>query len=424
MVQSELEIFLIPESISLPFQGFDFVVDAFDYGTGDGMPEVIEQPRPIPGQGFGDLGEVFDSGSERVCTPGLQECPCRGEIVLLPKEPELLLHGMDGEKRLVGLKQSIQSGFPIGFEVLIVAQQEESVPLEGLLSQSVQLPLLFSAQVFDGVIDESHDVVAVEDDIDVRQDFAHGTVVGTAHVHGDRFQPPALSGKLFQERGDVFLAFPLYRMKDSSALQIGDDRHVLVALPDAEFVNAEVADFVQRDGPVQKTQFGFVDLLDQIPAHSKVVGNPADSPEAEKVQSCEGKGADIPMFPYHEWQPWPPESGAIDTPETMEIKDQDTFLAPNGAHEEPAALLALHRGFAAAALGALDQCVGHLGTQNHRIRVVVSRGVADAFQPKSMVQYRCGHGLEPPSVVRLVSNNRVLPMSTSYFATPRYSFAG
>jgi hypothetical protein len=54
----------------------------------------------------------------------------------------------------------------------------------------------------------------------------------------------------------------------------------------------------------------------------------------------------------------------------------------------------------------------------------VSRGVADAFQPKSMVQYRSGHGLEPPSVVRLASNNRVLPMSTSYSATPRYSSAG
>ena len=35
MVQSELEIFLIPESVSLPFEGFDLVVDPFDHGAGD-----------------------------------------------------------------------------------------------------------------------------------------------------------------------------------------------------------------------------------------------------------------------------------------------------------------------------------------------------------------------------------------------------
>jgi hypothetical protein len=173
MVQSELKIFLIPESVSLPFEGFDFVVDHFDNGAGDMMPEVIEQSAPIPDQGFGHLGQVFDSGPECICTPSLEKCFCRGEILLFAKEPELFLHGMDGEERLVGLKQSIDPGLPVEFQVLIVAQQEESVPLEGLLSQSVQFPLLFSAQIFDGVIDESHDVVAVEDNIDVRKRRDH-----------------------------------------------------------------------------------------------------------------------------------------------------------------------------------------------------------------------------------------------------------
>lgn len=107
MVESELEVFLIPESISLPFEGFDFVVDAFDHGAGDGMPEVIEQPGPIPGQGFGDLGQVLDSGSECVCTPSLQECSGRSVIFLFPEELKLFLHRIDGDERLVGLEQSI-----------------------------------------------------------------------------------------------------------------------------------------------------------------------------------------------------------------------------------------------------------------------------------------------------------------------------
>jgi hypothetical protein len=423
MVQSEFKIFLIPESVSLPFDGFDFVVGPFDNGAGDRMPEVIEQPAPIPSQGLGDLGQVFDSGPERVCTPSLQECSCRGEIVLFPEEPELFLHGMNGEERLVGLKQSIEPGLPVRFEVLVVAQQEESVSFEGLLSQSIQFLLLFSTQLFDGVIDESHDVVAVEDNIDVRQNLAHRTVVGTAHVHGHRFKPPALSGELFQERGDVCLAFAFYRMKDSSALQIGNDRHVLMAFPDAELVNADVADFVEGNGPIEKAQFGFMDVFDQVPAHAKVVCDPADGPEAEKIQNREGKGTDISMFPHHEWQAWPPQSGTIGTSQAMKVKDQNTFLAPDGAHEKPSGLLALHGGFAATAFGTLDQSVGHLGSQNHRIGIVVSRFIADTLQSKSMVQYGCGHGLLSPPV-RLASNKWGSCHVHSLFSTLRYSSAG
>jgi len=62
MVQPELKIFVIPEAVSLSFEGLDFVVDAFDHGAGDWVLEVVEQAGPIPGEGFGDFGQVFDSG--------------------------------------------------------------------------------------------------------------------------------------------------------------------------------------------------------------------------------------------------------------------------------------------------------------------------------------------------------------------------
>ena len=77
MVQSELEIFLIPESVCLPFESFDLVVDPFDHGTGDRVLEVVEQAGAIGSQGLGDSGQVFDSGLEYVSTPGFQECSCR-----------------------------------------------------------------------------------------------------------------------------------------------------------------------------------------------------------------------------------------------------------------------------------------------------------------------------------------------------------
>jgi len=52
---------------------------------------------------------------------------------LFPEEPELLLHGMDGEKRLVDLKQSVESGLAVGCEIFIVAKQQETIPFKGLL---------------------------------------------------------------------------------------------------------------------------------------------------------------------------------------------------------------------------------------------------------------------------------------------------
>jgi hypothetical protein len=169
-----------------------------------------------------------------------------------------------------------------------------------------------------------------------------------------------------------------------------------MAFPDTELVNADVADLVKGDGPIENAQFGFMDLLDQVPANSKVVCNPANSPESEEIQNGEGKGADISVFSHHERQPWPPKSGTIDTSQAMKVKNEYAFFATNGAHEEPPGLLALHGGFAATALGALDQSVGHLATKNQCIRPVMCGHILDTLQPKRVVQYRCGHGFEPP----------------------------
>ena len=49
VVQSEFEIFLVPESMGLSFEGFDFVVDSLDHGAGDGVFEVVEQAGSVSG---------------------------------------------------------------------------------------------------------------------------------------------------------------------------------------------------------------------------------------------------------------------------------------------------------------------------------------------------------------------------------------
>ena len=301
------------------------------------------------------------------------------------------------------MKQSIESGLPVRSQVLIVARQEEPVPFEGPLPRRIKFPLLFSAQALDRLIHESQDGTTVKDDLDMRQDLAHGAEVCTAHVHGDDFTLPVLSGKLFEKGADLFLPFPFHRMKGPAGAQVGNDRPVLMPFPDAELINPKVAHLLKRDAPIEETQCGFMDVFDQVPAHSKATGNPAEGPEAERIQNREGKGTHLSMFSHHERRLGPSRRGTIRTPQTRMIKDRDTLLAPKGAHEKPPGLPPFLDGFAATPLGTPDQSVGHLGARNHRIGTVVSRGPANTLQPQSMVRYRRGHGLFSLPV-RWVSN--------------------
>jgi hypothetical protein len=55
VVQPEFEVFDVPESISLPFEGFDFVVEPLYGSAGDVVFEIVEQTRPLTGQSFGDF---------------------------------------------------------------------------------------------------------------------------------------------------------------------------------------------------------------------------------------------------------------------------------------------------------------------------------------------------------------------------------
>lgn len=146
---------------------------------------------------------------------------------------------MNDEERLLGLQQCVEASFAVRVEVLIVAKKQKAVSLESLFAQVVELPLLFSSQVLDGLIDEGHDVIPVKDDVHMGQHLERGVVVGTAHVHGDTLESFSFPGELLQEREDVFFALSLYGMKDSSCSKVRDHCHVLVPLPYAELVNSD-----------------------------------------------------------------------------------------------------------------------------------------------------------------------------------------
>jgi hypothetical protein len=331
---------------------------------------------------------------------------------------------VNDEEGLIGVQQGIEAGLAVRFEILVVAKKQKAVSFQRLFAQVVEFLLLISAQAFDGLVHEGHDVIPVKDNVHMGEGFTHRLVVGTAHVHGHSLEPLSFPGKLSEEWEDVLFALSLYGMKDSSCAKIGHHRHVLMPFSDAELVNSDVSDLAKGNFPVEYAQLRFMDLFDHVPAHSQVACDPANGAEVKKIENAKGEGAYIAMLAGYEWKLRPPELVTVHTLVPVEIKNQKALFAADGTHEEPSSLLPLEGGLAATTSGASNEIVGHLCPENHGVRAVVGRFVANTLQPKSVVQYRGGHGREPPFVVRVESNNRVLAMSISHFATPRYSFAG
>jgi len=105
MVESQFEIDHIPESVCLPFEGFDLVVCALDNRTGDRVFEVAEKPCFVAGQGLGHPAKGSDAALPGIFDPDIEKAPGTLQIPVLPKEPELLLHRMGDEKGMIGLKQ-------------------------------------------------------------------------------------------------------------------------------------------------------------------------------------------------------------------------------------------------------------------------------------------------------------------------------
>ncbi len=61
VVEAELKILRISESVSLPFESFYFVDQPLDGAAGDAMLEVVEKSCPIGPESFAHSFERLDS---------------------------------------------------------------------------------------------------------------------------------------------------------------------------------------------------------------------------------------------------------------------------------------------------------------------------------------------------------------------------
>ena len=392
MVESQLEIHHVPEAVRLPFEGLDFVVDSFDDAVGDVMFEVVENPGPVSSQSLGHSGKLFDPGLHGVFEPQIKEFLRTLRFCLLPKELQLLFHGMSDEEGLVCFKKRIEPGLPAGFKGTVVSEQQEATALERLLSQVVQFSLLLPADLIECLVHERYDVEAVKDNVHTGEALANGGEVTAAHVHGDGLKVSCFAGESFQKGTDVLLAFAFNSMEDSSALEIGNDGHVLMALAETELIDSDMPDLPQLDGSVKKGKPFFVDLFDHVPSHSEVLGDRLNRAELEKIQDRERKGANVAVFAVHEGKTLPPQTAAFPTFEPVKHEIEKTPLSPHGTHPEQAPLLPLESGSPGATLRTFHIPLGRPGAEEQAVSEEVHGFVPDTFHAESMVEYGRGHG--------------------------------
>jgi hypothetical protein len=192
-----------------------------------------------------------------------------------------------------------------------------------------------------------------------------------------------------------------------------------MALFEAELIDADGPHLIEGDFAIKKLQFLLMDVFDQVPTYSKILGNRSDRAKPKHVEHCKRKGANKAMCPVHKGKSRPPERRAHSALQPMDNELQNAPLASDGTHIKPPALLTLKARVPTAAQRTPYPLIVHLGAEDYPVSHEMGRFVLNTLQPKSMVKYRRGHGLVSSVIVRLASNkNGTLPCPFLFFNYP------
>ena len=71
MIQSQLEIGYLTESVGLPLECLDFVIDFLNQAARDAVKIVVQKPVAVI---VGDLFQLFDAGVFSINAPHIYEC--------------------------------------------------------------------------------------------------------------------------------------------------------------------------------------------------------------------------------------------------------------------------------------------------------------------------------------------------------------
>ena len=89
-------------------------------------------------------------------------------------------------------------------------------------------------------------MIAIKNDSHTGQVFSYSRAESGAHVHGNCLEVRGFSSQYFEKRNDILSGVALNGMQDATGLKVYEDAHIGTAFSDAELVNSQILEILQR----------------------------------------------------------------------------------------------------------------------------------------------------------------------------------
>lgn len=322
-VESEFEVFVVPEAVGLPFEDLDFVIEPFQGASGNGVIEVGQEPLAMVIQGIGQFGEVFVGQAFGLGDPGVQEILSGLAVSMLPESPQVFFEQVGLEQGLVDLHHLDQPSQPWLPEIFQALEEQETAALDRLAVLPLEFPVHVPSGLIDGPIGYCHHVIGIVDDIHLGEDLPYRPQVGGGHVHGhgQEFDPATLEG--FQEWDEGLCVSAFLGVNDAASLEVHHHGHVMMPLADGELIDRQVAHPGQFAFGKPFAEMLLEQLLDHVPAHAQQQGHMFDGGDAAQVHHETVKGLEAPSLSLGEFDRLPEGVAAAQAILLMAVQDDE-----------------------------------------------------------------------------------------------------
>ena len=266
------------ETISLPLDDFNLVIDPFQFACMNRIITMIQDSIPVTPQGLNKLlhSRVINSLCQR--TPFLNGIlsPCPGSVS--PDMFEFVLEDQHRIDNFVQLEQLFQvlSVFRLS-DILPVFQRKIFGALEDFFVGLGGFPVFAVTHFIDNPVELGHHMEEVENDLDMRDLGPNGQDIGIPHVHHYRFQLLSLFGSHTREESPKGAGFAVFAHPNHTpCLVVQDHRQIAVAFADGDFVYGQDAKPLIIGLPVLFLQELLIDSLDCFPVQSQMTSHLLD----------------------------------------------------------------------------------------------------------------------------------------------------
>lgn len=282
-----MEELLVSVAVGLSLEGFDFVVEPFEWTGTDFTTVVVEHTLAVQLDGAGHFledGEFGGIGSE---APVVEESGGGGEVGLVPEVSDFFFHVVGGVEGLVDAECFVESLTFVDFfvfsfalievEVFGVFEDEPAGAFEdGFIESFFGFTLEFATEGGQ-VFVESLDHVEVVEDVDgFGEVFADGEDVSGGHVGGDGGNFGLGPFAAFPEGFEGFGVFAASDEDDGSGVEIEDDGEVAVPMSDRDFIDGNPSDVEEFGLAVPDEEMPFEESFDGVPAELQMLGDGLD----------------------------------------------------------------------------------------------------------------------------------------------------